>query len=165
MEIPHHNQACDFGLAPLGIKAKFGPFATPLNYIQDTLSCILYEIPFLALPGISRFSSNHFHRSVLRIAQWPTGLLPTLMKSLLTFPRNNMFPLHQFPYFWIVTGKRVQKYFFQQVLCSQKLPYSFQEFGWDTLHLAIEAYHADILISISVRLIDGRERWVLYCVI
>lgn len=112
MEIPHHNQACDFGLAPLGIKAKFGPFATPLNYIQDTLSCILYEIPFLALPGISRFSSNHFHRSVLRIAQWPTGLLPTLMKSLLTFPRNNMFPLHQFPYFWIVTGKRVQKYFF-----------------------------------------------------
>lgn len=112
MEIPHHNQACDFGLAPLGIKAKFGPFATPLNYIQDTLSCILYEIPFLALPGSSRFSSNHFHRSVLRIAQWPTGLLPTLMKSLLTFPRNNMFPLHQFPYFWIVTGKRVQKHFF-----------------------------------------------------
>lgn len=76
-----------------------------------------------------------------------------------------MFPLHQFPYFWTVTGKRVQKYFFQQVLYSQKVPYSFQEFGWDTLHLAIKAYDADILISISVRLIEGRERWVLYCVI
>jgi len=34
MEMPHHNQTCDLGLTPLGIRAEFGLLAIALNYIH-----------------------------------------------------------------------------------------------------------------------------------
>lgn len=35
MEIPHHSQPRDLGLAPLGVRAEFLPLAIPLNYINS----------------------------------------------------------------------------------------------------------------------------------
>lgn len=110
MEIPHHNQPRDLGLAPLGRRAEFGPFAIPLNDIHfKAFSSAHFKKSFLALPVIARFSSSHFLRSALRTTQGPTGLLPVLMKILLMFPTENTAPLQPFPDLWIVTWRRVLK--------------------------------------------------------
>lgn len=114
MEIPHPNQPCDLRLAPPGKKPEFGPLAIPLNYIHfKAFSSAHLMKSFLALRGISRFSSSHFPRSAPRTTQGPTGLLPVLTMILLTFPRENTSLLQQFPDLWLVTGRRVLQRYLQ----------------------------------------------------
>lgn len=98
MEIPYHDQPCDLGLAPHGIRAEFGPPAVLLNYICfKAFLSTHFTKSFLVLPWISRFSSSQFLRSALNSTQGPIGLWPGLIlkdipKILLILPRRNTSP-------------------------------------------------------------------------